>query len=145
MCRYVTLYTDLASTLIFLMGTSNSGLATRKFWSEEGRWAFFSEMASSFLVNAGMSSCAGMQKGGRGAMVRAWWEQVRLRYLSRLSSQPGMPEIGWSPLPHTVCFENYLNQKAEGVLDIDDALKRTVDSMSAIPGSKVKITGVYEF
>lgn len=42
-------------------------------------------------------------------------------------------------------FENYLNQKAEGVLDVDDVMKRAADSMSAIPGSKVKITGVHEY
>lgn len=51
----------------------------------------------------------------------------------------------WFPAPHTICFENYLNQRAEGVLDVEDVMKRAADSMSAIPGSKIKITGVYEF
>ena len=42
-------------------------------------------------------------------------------------------------------FENYLNQKPEGVLGIKDIMKRAENTMSTIPESKVKITGMQEF
>lgn len=37
-----------------------------------------------------------------------------------------------------------LNQKSEGVYDIEGVVERAVDSASAIPGPKIKITSVYD-
>lgn len=48
----------------------------------------------------------------------------------------------WSLDPHDICF---LNKKAERVLEIEGLVKRAVNSMSAILGSEVKITHVYDF
>ena len=38
----------------------------------------------------------------------------------------------------------FLNQKSEGVHDLEGVVKRAVDSASAVPGPKIKITCVYD-
>lgn len=37
-----------------------------------------------------------------------------------------------------------LNQESEGVYDIEGVVERAVDSASAGPGPKIRITGVYD-
>lgn len=47
-------------------------------------------------------------------------------------------------IPGPSCY-GFSKSKAEGILEIEGVVKRTVDSMSVNPGSEVKVTSVYDF